>query len=138
MAGLSVLLEAQKNLPRNTQILSKTSILRNFSLSSIPPPIPPPSPSSFPTSPFLEFCYLCRKRLEEGKDIYMYRAFCSVECRCKQIFMDEESGRRDNCSLAAAAAAAASTAIERGGAAAARHRGRVAEKGPAVAGSFAY
>ncbi|XP_050870301.1 FCS-Like Zinc finger 15 isoform X2 [Lathyrus oleraceus] len=42
---------------------------------------------------FLELCFLCRKRLLPGKDIYMYkgdRAFCSVECRCKQIFMDEE------------------------------------------------
>lgn len=30
------------------------------------------------------------------------RAFCSVECRCRQIFMDEEETvRRDNCSLAA-------------------------------------
>ncbi|XP_010931679.2 uncharacterized protein [Elaeis guineensis] len=136
MAGLSVLLEAQKNFPKNTQILRKTSILRNFSLSSIPLPISPPSPS-FPTSPFLEFCYLCRKRLQEGKDIYMYRgdrAFCSVECRCKQIFMDEESGRRDNCSLAASASAAA----ERGGAPAARHRRRVAGKGSSVAGDFAY
>ncbi|KAG1326232.1 putative FCS-Like Zinc finger 15-like [Cocos nucifera] len=57
------------------------------------------------------------------------RAFCSVECRCKQICMDEESGRRDNCSLAAAAAAA--------GAPAARHRGRVARKGRAAADGFA-
>ncbi|XP_038974074.1 FCS-Like Zinc finger 15-like [Phoenix dactylifera] len=132
MAGLSVLLEAQKNSPKNTQILIKTSVLRNSSLSSIPSPIPPP-PNSFPmTSPFLKFCYLCRGRLQEGKDIYMYRgdrAFCSVECRCKQIWMDEESGRRDNCSLAAAGA----------GAPASRHRGRaVAGKGRAVAGGFAY
>ncbi|XP_029117557.2 FCS-Like Zinc finger 15-like [Elaeis guineensis] len=130
MAGLSVLLEAQKNSPKNTQIVSKTSILRNSSFSSIPSPMPPP----FPTSPFLEFCYLCHKRLQEGKDIYMYRgdrAFCSVDCRCKQICMDEESGRRDHCSAAAAAAGS--------GAPAARHRGRVAGKGRAApAGGFAY
>ena len=30
------------------------------------------------------------------------RAFCSVECRCRQIFMDEEESiLKDNCSLAA-------------------------------------
>ena len=30
------------------------------------------------------------------------KAFCSVECRCKQIFMDEEDAiQRENCSLAA-------------------------------------
>lgn len=31
------------------------------------------------------------------------RAFCTVECRCKQIFMDEESVMKDNCSVAATA-----------------------------------
>ncbi|RRT49703.1 hypothetical protein B296_00045185 [Ensete ventricosum] len=52
--------------------------------------------------------------------------FCSVECRCRQIFMDEESGRRDNCSLDAELQA------ERG-------RPRVAaRKGRATAGGFAY
>ncbi|KAK9099679.1 hypothetical protein Scep_023109 [Stephania cephalantha] len=43
------------------------------------------------TSDFLSFCYLCRKKLH-GLDIFMYRgdqAFCSVECRCKQILRDE-------------------------------------------------
>ncbi|KAK6941213.1 Zf-FLZ domain [Dillenia turbinata] len=51
--------------------------------------------SSFRTassgSYFLESCFLCKKQLQ-GQDIYMYRgekAFCSVECRCKQISSDE-------------------------------------------------
>ncbi|XP_058763449.1 FCS-Like Zinc finger 8-like [Vicia villosa] len=33
---------------------------------------------------FLRFCFYCKKNLEQGKDIYMYRgemAFCSHECR---------------------------------------------------------
>ncbi|CAK8573699.1 unnamed protein product [Lathyrus sativus] len=33
---------------------------------------------------FLSFCFYCKKNLEQGKDIYMYRgemAFCSHECR---------------------------------------------------------
>ncbi|XP_077238601.1 FCS-Like Zinc finger 13-like [Tasmannia lanceolata] len=40
---------------------------------------------------FLNFCYLCGKKLR-GLDIFMYRgdkAFCSVECRCQQILSDE-------------------------------------------------
>ncbi|XP_076932650.1 FCS-Like Zinc finger 14-like [Bidens hawaiensis] len=40
---------------------------------------------------FLNSCHLCNKRLH-GKDIYMYRgekAFCSPECRSRQIAIDE-------------------------------------------------
>ncbi|KAF7837552.1 FCS-Like Zinc finger 13-like [Senna tora] len=50
----------------------------------------------FPTSDFLSSCHLCRKKLD-GKDIYMYRgekAFCSPECRSRQIMMDE---RKEQC-----------------------------------------
>ncbi|KAJ9183713.1 hypothetical protein P3X46_007528 [Hevea brasiliensis] len=65
--------------------------------------IPRESPARFvdefamyPTSEFLSSCHLCRKRLH-GKDIYMYRgekAFCSIECRSRQIMMDE---RKEQC-----------------------------------------
>ncbi|KAH7519325.1 hypothetical protein FEM48_Zijuj08G0024300 [Ziziphus jujuba var. spinosa] len=51
--------------------------------------------SVFPTSDFLSSCHLCRKKLH-GKDIYMYRgdkAFCSTECRSRQIMMDERKER---------------------------------------------
>ncbi|KAK9060593.1 hypothetical protein SSX86_021299 [Deinandra increscens subsp. villosa] len=40
---------------------------------------------------FLSSCYLCKKKLH-GLDIFMYRgekAFCSEECRSKQISIDE-------------------------------------------------
>ncbi|KAG7537203.1 Zf-FLZ domain [Arabidopsis suecica] len=54
-------------------------------------------------SGFLEHCFLCRRKLLPAKDIYMYkgdRAFCSVECRSKQMIMDEEESlRREYCSL---------------------------------------
>ncbi|XP_008800449.1 FCS-Like Zinc finger 13-like [Phoenix dactylifera] len=46
---------------------------------------------AFQIADFLSYCYLCRKRLH-GKDIYMYRgekAFCSIECRYRQIASDE-------------------------------------------------
>ncbi|CAI9779748.1 unnamed protein product [Fraxinus pennsylvanica] len=75
-------------------------------------PITPPSPCGFSrrktlsNSDFLDHCFLCKQKLLPDKDIYMYKgdiAFCSVECRWRQIFMDEEEtvkkNRRDNCSL---------------------------------------
>lgn len=45
----------------------------------------------FQMADFLSSCFLCEKKLH-GLDIFMYRgekAFCSVECRCKQIAIDE-------------------------------------------------
>ncbi|KAK4414904.1 FCS-Like Zinc finger 14 [Sesamum alatum] len=42
---------------------------------------------------FLNSCFLCKKRLH-GLDIFMYRgekAFCSAECRYRQISIDEQS-----------------------------------------------
>ncbi|KAE9615309.1 hypothetical protein Lal_00048232 [Lupinus albus] len=41
---------------------------------------------------FLKTCTLCNKQLNLDKDIYMYRGdegFCSVECRNRQIVLDE-------------------------------------------------
>ncbi|KAE9595869.1 hypothetical protein Lal_00031114 [Lupinus albus] len=41
---------------------------------------------------FLKTCNLCNKQLSPDKDIYMYRGdegFCSVECRNRQIVLDE-------------------------------------------------
>ncbi|XP_042397174.1 FCS-Like Zinc finger 3-like [Zingiber officinale] len=100
MAGLSVLLETKKSMPKYSNIVRQTSLIKNPSTSS--------SSSSFCTSPFLENCSLCRKKLQQSKDIYMYRgdrAFCSEECRQKKIFMDEEGMKRNHCSFSATAAA---------------------------------
>lgn len=50
----------------------------------------------FETEDFLSSCYLCKKKLH-GLDIFMYRgekAFCSAECRHKQISTDEH---KDKC-----------------------------------------
>ncbi|KAF5203247.1 Fcs-like zinc finger [Thalictrum thalictroides] len=47
---------------------------------------------------FLSFCYNCKKKLGEGKDIYMYRgekAFCSRECRYQEILFDEGMEKSD-------------------------------------------
>ncbi|KAH9616470.1 hypothetical protein KSS87_014964 [Heliosperma pusillum] len=48
------------------------------------------------TENFLDCCFLCRKELLLGKDVYMYkgdRGFCSIECRSKQILMDDEKNK---------------------------------------------
>lgn len=52
--------------------------------------------SAYPTTYFLSCCQLCNKNLH-GKDIYMYRgekAFCSAECRSRQIMVDD---RKEQC-----------------------------------------
>ncbi|KFK44308.1 hypothetical protein AALP_AA1G241200 [Arabis alpina] len=44
------------------------------------------------TGDFLRSCSLCKRHLVPGRDIYMYRGdrgFCSLECRQKQITVDE-------------------------------------------------
>ncbi|XP_020275489.1 protein MARD1-like [Asparagus officinalis] len=41
---------------------------------------------------FLSFCHACKKKLGQGKDIFMYRgekAFCSHECRYQEMLFDE-------------------------------------------------
>ncbi|XP_044487173.1 FCS-Like Zinc finger 8-like [Mangifera indica] len=45
-----------------------------------------------PSENFLSFCYTCKKNLEQGKDIYIYRgdkAFCSCECRFQEMMVEE-------------------------------------------------
>ncbi|XP_057503761.1 FCS-Like Zinc finger 17-like [Actinidia eriantha] len=44
------------------------------------------------SSCFLKSCHLCKNNLSLDKDVYMYRGdlgFCSVECRNRQIYVDE-------------------------------------------------
>ncbi|KAL8100207.1 FCS-Like Zinc finger 8-like [Apium graveolens] len=53
----------------------------------------------YPSESFLSFCYNCNKNIGQGKDIYMYRgekAFCSSECRYKEIISDEGSEQGDD------------------------------------------
>ncbi|KAG4954055.1 hypothetical protein JHK87_039649 [Glycine soja] len=51
------------------------------------------TPNQYPSHDFLSVCYHCNKKLEEGKDIYIYRgekSFCSLSCREIEIMMDEQ------------------------------------------------
>ncbi|KAK9131535.1 hypothetical protein Sjap_012022 [Stephania japonica] len=75
--GLRVLIQTSKS---NIVFRPATNIVTT-------PPPPPPLCSSF-----LKTCFLCNKKLKPQMDIYMYRGdkgFCSVECRCRQIQLDE-------------------------------------------------
>ncbi|XP_062150318.1 FCS-Like Zinc finger 15 [Alnus glutinosa] len=141
MAGLSVVLEAQKGgvSKKTPQVINKTNVF----LSKPSPSLPPSSrknlhsPSTGPT--FLDQCFLCDQKLLPGKDIYMYkgdRAFCSVECRCRQIFLDEEESlRKDHCSLAAIKPMATSSSSSSSSSSTARHHPKGARN---RAGGFAY
>ncbi|GKV48577.1 hypothetical protein SLEP1_g55377 [Rubroshorea leprosula] len=45
------------------------------------------------TENFLERCFLCKKRLNHNNEVYMYgifQAFCTPECRVKQIDIDSK------------------------------------------------
>ncbi|ONK80662.1 uncharacterized protein A4U43_C01F20310 [Asparagus officinalis] len=49
-----------------------------------------------PSDDFLSYCFSCKKKLEQGEDIYMYRgekAFCSCNCRDQEILSEEEMGK---------------------------------------------
>ncbi|OEL37108.1 hypothetical protein BAE44_0001872 [Dichanthelium oligosanthes] len=109
MAGLSVVLETtHKSHPAGNgkppaQIISKATLV-------IHGPKHHKQASPAASSSFLQRCYLCHRELAEGRDIYMYRgdrAFCSEECRCRQIFMDEDDGSTSsNCANGTGAATA--------------------------------
>ncbi|KAF8393334.1 hypothetical protein HHK36_021576 [Tetracentron sinense] len=71
------------NCSKKEEQQNKLSWVLNSSDSSTP----------YPPCDFLSFCYSCKKKLEEGKDIYMYRgekAFCSCSCRSQEILLEEE------------------------------------------------
>lgn len=79
--------------------------LRNQSARDLPHPS---------TDHFLRTCGLCKRRLAPGRDIYMYRgdtAFCSSECREKQIKEDERKEYGGKKKEERQAAAMASTTV---------------------------
>ncbi|XWS14104.1 hypothetical protein CRYUN_Cryun36dG0094400 [Craigia yunnanensis] len=156
MVGLSVVLENQKSGSCNIinkktpQVLSKTTMLINRNSSSNSSKVSSSSSCfllsprvnsqlNYPVPAFLEQCFLCKQKLLPGKDIYMYKgdkAFCSVECRCRQIFMDEEESlKKDNCSLVAMKPSTSSSASSSSSTSASRHHGKAARN---RAGGFAY
>ncbi|KAJ7287900.1 hypothetical protein O6H91_Y316500 [Diphasiastrum complanatum] len=60
--------------------------------------------ANFVAMDFMKACFLCKRKLRQGLDIYMYRgdrAFCSPDCRHHQIVLDERAERREKCSSSA-------------------------------------
>ncbi|KAF5452320.1 hypothetical protein F2P56_027329 [Juglans regia] len=95
----------------------------------------PPGPT------FLDQCFLCYENLLPGKDIYIGdRAFCSVECRCRQIFMDEEESlSKNHCSLAAMKPTSSSSSSTSSSSSSSSSTARRQRKGAKIrAGGFAY
>ncbi|KAH7846566.1 hypothetical protein Vadar_015582 [Vaccinium darrowii] len=72
------------------------------------------NPSEFvETAQFLRSCFLCKRRLVPGRDIYMYKgesAFCSLECRQHQMNQDERNEKRSLTSKKEVSLSAATTA----------------------------
>ncbi|GMN39765.1 hypothetical protein TIFTF001_008991 [Ficus carica] len=66
----------------------------NKEIGLSPPIVENPEISApFSSDYFLSFCYSCNRKLEDGKDIYIYRgekAFCSLSCRSLEILIDEK------------------------------------------------
>ncbi|XP_023515114.1 protein MARD1-like isoform X1 [Cucurbita pepo subsp. pepo] len=76
--------------PRTTHIFGDCVI---ESGSGVYSPARKENGTSFSPENFLSFCDNCKKNLEQGKDIYMYRgekAFCSHECRFQEMMLEEE------------------------------------------------
>ncbi|WVZ50032.1 hypothetical protein U9M48_001331 [Paspalum notatum var. saurae] len=115
MAGLGVLLEttaaAPATTPAHTIIVSKATLLHTTANKVIRDVdddgsgsrrLPMSVPAATASCSFLQRCFLCRRELADGRDIYIYRgdrAFCSDECRCRHILADQD----DDCARALAA-----------------------------------
>ncbi|CAI9757734.1 unnamed protein product [Fraxinus pennsylvanica] len=82
--GLRILTQLPNGESNVVFKFSSKLINPSFYLNQIQPP-------SLDSS-FLKSCFLCNKHLSLDKEVYMYRGdqgFCSVECRSRQIYMDE-------------------------------------------------
>ncbi|KAB5537369.1 hypothetical protein DKX38_014902 [Salix brachista] len=123
MVGLSIVLETRESggvSSKTPQVISKLTMMMINNKPTSPPGFSSSrnhsSRCSLPAPAFLDQCFLCGQKLLFGKDIYMYkgdRGFCSMECRCRQIFMDEEETlRQENCSFAAMNPASASASAK--------------------------
>ncbi|XAR48692.1 hypothetical protein NMG60_11031590 [Bertholletia excelsa] len=91
MAGLRQVLDSV-----DPQVIYKSTIIIRSSSTPSPPPL-----SAAAATGFLDRCFLCRRKLLPGKDIYMYKgdeAFCTEECRRRRIVMDEEERKSSSLS----------------------------------------
>ncbi|KAF8672933.1 hypothetical protein HU200_049127 [Digitaria exilis] len=91
MAGLVMLLETTTASQQKHHLLRHAARTTPLSCPSSSSPSRAPAPAS--CSSFLQRCFLCNRELAGGMDIYMYRgdrAFCSEECRCRHILLEDD------------------------------------------------
>lgn len=88
----------------NTLSTRRTNSFKNLSSSSsslLSPRSVVTTRFEEPHQYFLDSCFLCKKRIGDNSDIFMYRGdtpFCSEECRQQQIEKDEAKDRKRNIS----------------------------------------
>ncbi|KAE8670364.1 Multidrug and toxin extrusion protein 1 [Hibiscus syriacus] len=116
MVGLSVVLEKQSS---GEKVIDKTRMFINTKASHLNCPLPP----------FLQQCFLCKQKLLPGNDIYMY----NEECRCRQIFMDEQESLKKDKYCSFATTTSSSTSSSSG-----PRRGHQREAAGDDGGGFAY
>ncbi|CAL4978986.1 unnamed protein product [Urochloa decumbens] len=94
-----------ENVVINDTSTATSSSASAFSCSSSASHAPVSSPAATTACSFLQRCFLCRRELADGRDIYIYRgdrAFCSEECRCRHILVVEDDDD-DDCARVTAA-----------------------------------
>ncbi|KAH7865550.1 hypothetical protein Vadar_008095 [Vaccinium darrowii] len=89
--GLRILIEISQG--KSNFLVVKKPTLKLKTKPTFPTNRIHPLPSfSHESNSFLKSCFLCTKELSLDKDVYMYKGdqgFCSVECRDRQIYLDE-------------------------------------------------
>ncbi|KAK2654596.1 hypothetical protein Ddye_014452 [Dipteronia dyeriana] len=86
VVGLKILV-VQISKGRSNIVIKPTLIKHSSSKSSS-------ASQTHQYSCFLKSCFLCNKNLSLDNDVYMYRGdqgFCSIECRSRQIILDDMS-----------------------------------------------
>ncbi|OAY36334.1 FCS-Like Zinc finger 17 [Manihot esculenta] len=76
----------------SSEATSKSNVVLKSALKKVNHHLPAAASATTFESCYLKSCFLCNKNLSLDKDIYMYRGdqgFCSVECRSRQIVLDE-------------------------------------------------
>ncbi|XP_059306605.1 FCS-Like Zinc finger 17-like [Lycium ferocissimum] len=88
--GLKILIKQGKADPNSVLIMYSSRFTRVKPIFHTNPT--EISSSAEHNSCFLKCCFLCNKTLRLDKEVYMLRGdlgFCSLECRNRQIYMDE-------------------------------------------------
>ncbi|KAM3245836.1 FCS-Like Zinc finger 17 [Capsicum chacoense] len=92
--GLKILINQKKICGRKKDV-NNVLIMYSSRFNKVKPIFhtnPTESLSSEHDCCFLKYCFLCNKTLKLDKEVYMYKGdlgFCSVECRNRQIYLDE-------------------------------------------------